>query len=659
MIKSYLFPSFISGARVYSLRIVDTSNCDYKIQGEFSMPRYCSIKYLSIAICTITAVLVATPSHADILNVPAQYPTIRAAINAASNGDEVVVADGIYTGPDNRNLSFNGKAITVRSENGPNNCIIDCEGQDRAFNFNSNETSESVLEGFNIRNGGNVTYGGGVKVSQANPTINNMIFDLCTAEYGGAMDFGGSNSTLSNIEINGCTATYGAGGLKAVGSNLTISNLNITGCESLRGAGFDALVDCNITIQGGSITDNNATYVNGGDGGGARVGSNSNVTFNNVDFHNNSATGLGGGVYVNNSTVDLNGGTCNGNGANFGGGVAGANGSTINIDGGNYTGNIADIFGGAILSDNTDTTITLTEFLFNIGVTGGGACATSSGSSLTAILCRMAHNIAGNPNSGGGGDGGALFNLGIPATIIACTFENNTASRGGAIYNSLCNLQSTNCLFFNNTATSFGGAVYNASSQPQFKLATMWGNTAATSGGAFYNNATLLNISNSILRNDSPSEFVNVGGSTTTATFSNIQGGWTGAGNINQNPMFVSQNQGDFNLSPGSPCIDAGKNSAVPGWVETDLAENPRFVDDPDTKDTGVGDPPLVDMGALEFQILSSCPWDLDGSGSVGTGDLLTLFTQWGTDGPADFDGSGAVGTGDLLILFANWGPCP
>ena len=52
------------------------------------------------------------------------------------------------------------------------------------------------------------------------------------------------------------------------------------------------------------------------------------------------------------------------------------------------------------------------------------------------------------------------------------------------------------------------------------------------------------------------------------------------------------------------------------------------------------------------------CPWDLDMSGSVGTGDLLALFAQWGTDGSADFDESGAVGTGDLLILFANWGPC-
>ena len=56
--------------------------------------------------------------------------------------------------------------------------------------------------------------------------------------------------------------------------------------------------------------------------------------------------------------------------------------------------------------------------------------------------------------------------------------------------------------------------------------------------------------------------------------------------------------------------------------------------------------------------IIAKCPWDLDKSGSVGTSDLLELFSQWGTDGPADFDESGAVGTGDLLILFANWGPC-
>ncbi len=56
-----------------------------------------------------------------------------------------------------------------------------------------------------------------------------------------------------------------------------------------------------------------------------------------------------------------------------------------------------------------------------------------------------------------------------------------------------------------------------------------------------------------------------------------------------------------------------------------------------------------------------SCPWDLDGSGSVGTADLLDLLSQWGDNpgGPPDFDGDGNVGTSDLLELLANWGRCP
>ncbi|MCH8165487.1 MAG: FG-GAP repeat protein [Planctomycetes bacterium] len=57
----------------------------------------------------------------------------------------------------------------------------------------------------------------------------------------------------------------------------------------------------------------------------------------------------------------------------------------------------------------------------------------------------------------------------------------------------------------------------------------------------------------------------------------------------------------------------------------------------------------------------SSCPWDLDGTGSVGILDLLALLAAWGTDpgGPPDFDGDGTVGILDLLTLLANWGPCP
>ena len=93
--------------------------------------------------------------------------------------------------------------------------------------------------------------------------------------------------------------------------------------------------------------------------------------------------------------------------------------------------------------------------------------------------------------------------------------------------------------------------------------------------------------------------------------------------------------------------------------IETDLYGLPRFVDDPNTKDTGFGDPPIVDMGAYEFQN-TSCPWDLHGDGNVGPGDLLILFGWWCCDpnGPPDFNGDGIVNTTDLLELFANWGEC-
>ncbi len=133
-----------------------------------------------------------------------------------------------------------------------------------------------------------------------------------------------------------------------------------------------------------------------------------------------------------------------------------------------------------------------------------------------------------------------------------------------------------------------------------------------------------------------------------------------GDGNIDADPLFVDPDDGDLRLSPGSPCIDAGDNTAVPEEITTDLDGNPRFVDDPGTADTGYGDPPVVDMGAFEFQGLP-CPWDLDGDGDAGITDLLLLLGDFGScdSSPADFDGDGCVTVVDLLTLLFNFGPCP
>ncbi len=86
----------------------------------------------------------------------------------------------------------------------------------------------------------------------------------------------------------------------------------------------------------------------------------------------------------------------------------------------------------------------------------------------------------------------------------------------------------------------------------------------------------------------------------------------------------------DYRLGGGSSAIDAADNFAVPGDIETDLDDNPRFVDDPNTKDTGNGKAPIVDMGAYEFQVVAACDWDLDGDGNVGTSDLIQLLGNWG-----------------------------
>ncbi len=159
---------------------------------------------------------------------------------------------------------------------------------------------------------------------------------------------------------------------------------------------------------------------------------------------------------------------------------------------------------------------------------------------------------------------------------------------------------------------------------------------------------------------DGGNEIWNNDDSEITVNYTDMQGGWFGAGsnNIDADPLFVDPDNGDYRLSPGSPCIDAANNIAVPPELTTDLDGNPRFVDDPYIVDTGNGDPPIVDMGAYEL-----CLWDCGGDhdGNVGIVDFLGLLSQWDEVGTTcDFGlGDPGVGVNEFLDVLANWGPCP
>jgi hypothetical protein len=147
----------------------------------------------------------------DVLKVPSQYSTIQSAIDNADNNDIVLVADGIYEGEGNICIVLRGKAITVKSENGPENCIIDCNGamwrDNRGFYVYQGEDANSIIDGFTIQNGWGMMWdtqnnraggGGGIRIVNSSPTIKNCIFLSNTGNDGGAIDCVRSNGKITN-----------------------------------------------------------------------------------------------------------------------------------------------------------------------------------------------------------------------------------------------------------------------------------------------------------------------------------------------------------------------------------------------------------------------------------------------------------------------------
>jgi hypothetical protein len=135
------------------------------------------LKFLCLALFSVVAI----SAPASTIRVPADQPTIQAGINAASNGDTVLVAPGTY----NENIDFIGKAITVTSSGGAAQTIIDgtSSGQNPTVVFRNKEAKTSILSGFTIQGGGIVTnpapptnYGnGGILIQQGSPVIANNV----------------------------------------------------------------------------------------------------------------------------------------------------------------------------------------------------------------------------------------------------------------------------------------------------------------------------------------------------------------------------------------------------------------------------------------------------------------------------------------------------
>ena len=204
-----------------------------------------------------------------ILLVPSEYQTIQAGIDAASNGDKVLVADGTYTGEDNKNLDFKGKAITVESENGAENCIIDCESLGRGFYFHSGESVDSIVSGFTITNGIAVHGGGIYCIDSSSPNITDCVIDqnVATNSGGGIACSNLSSPSIIACKITGNIAGSWGGGIHCEGSSSpTITNCVISGNTVLGsgGGGISCYPSCSPLIINCTITMNTVSDKGGG-----------------------------------------------------------------------------------------------------------------------------------------------------------------------------------------------------------------------------------------------------------------------------------------------------------------------------------------------------------------------------------------------------------
>jgi len=469
---------------------------------------------------------------------PADFNNIQAAIDDSNDGDTIIVLPGKYSGAGNRDIDFRGKAIAVRSRD-PNDLnivattVIDCNGTKmdpyRGFRFHSHETPSSVLAGLTITNG----YG---------PREQDIYTIL--SSRGGAISCNGSSPTISNCIISNNSASAWGGGIYSVDSNSTITGCTFSGNFAGEPNTYGGWGGALCSKKSNNLTIANCTFIHNQaiEAGGALCeigGSRSIVT--DCTFSNNSAKNRGGGgVYTGftGASIVLNRCTFNANSANIGGGI------------------YCEEYGKPTIIDCIITA--------NSATIGGG------------IYCELDNSIISN-----------CFIIGNVAANASYQ------SRGGGISCEYSSAILKNCVIAGNSS-EYGGGVCFYYSNAQLYNCTITGNSASISGDGvccFGDSRPEMTpkISNSIIWGNSGCGGPDVSSTVPLISYSDIEDGYIGTGNINASPDFVNPATGDYHLSQTSPCIDAGDPSFLPVSGETDIDSEPRVMGT------------RVDMGADEF----------------------------------------------------------
>jgi predicted outer membrane repeat protein len=600
------------------------------------------------------------------------YSTIQEALNAAGDGDTVMVMSSVGSpaGAYIENLVFPAREITLTSDpNDPDrvaHTIIDGKASGSVVTFEIAAPAAATLDGFTIRSG--LAYqGGGIKITNASPTVRHCVITGNAADEGGGVQVWNGSPMFEDCTITENTATDYGGGIACVGYVEDAEQVTLTDCTITDNAvtgdwGYGGGVYCDVvgvTATGGSISGNEvgSPALSGSSGGGLKITSCA-AYLAGCTVSGNTASGnqaFGGGIEGLWATISLTGCTITDNTVTAedfcgGGGVSASWESELTIEGGLISGNV--VTGGWSLMD-------------------GGGGVYSAGGPVTITGCTIIDNEATQSA------GGVYIEDGV-ATIRYCTIADNHAAGGGGILGyEGTTLNIRNCAITENTADVDGGGVYVDGSQTTVLGCTIAMNACSDvygAGGGIASYSSELAVSNSILWGDtgvfgaelylgcwSPEDV-----SLATVTYCDAQGGieavYVGAdstlewltGNIDADPQFfgVDGADDDFHIQATSPCLQAGDPDFLPEVDETDLDGQPRV--------QGC----RVDMGADESDAVSPPTGDADGDEDADLADFARLQQHFGDvavnpETPPewfcwfDFDASGEIDFPDV-VAFAQ-----
>jgi len=610
------------------------------------------------------------------------YTNLQDALAAASNGDEIWMAQGIYTpdvnsaepsGTGNRQATFELiEAVSIRGGYGGfgadepdlrdtaafvtilSGDLLGNDGEpaeaaelstdpNRADNCHHVVTARrtgagTVLDGVVITGGyadaaagETASMGGGIYTESGGCTVRNCFIKWNLASYGGGMyNLGGSAVVEACIFSDNFAYESGGAMRNNIGDRTSAKACTFRSNQSLVYGGAIANSDASDPVLTGcDFTANTAAF-----GGAVHSYNNSDPVMTDCTFSDNHAGTTGGAVRLYECGEPV-------------------------ISECAFSGNTAD-YGGAVYSFAGNPVISDCGFTDNSAITGGGAICESGGG------CRVTGSLfSGNRSDN---DGGALYvaSSGVPV-FDRCIFRGNIAVYdGGVMYNASASTPTmSNCLLIGNSAYS-GGAISNKSSSAAVLInCTMSMNSAVGAGGIF-NDGGGCSLLNCIVWGNQNSTQIFPPGST-DANYSCVQDySGTGTGNISADPLFVDPTgpdgtvgteDDDFRIGSGSPCLDTGDNSSLPPHAAADLEGRPRIVDG------NCDDSLLADMGAYEFSYAHQ--GDLDGQCGVDMADLAVLARSWmcvegdgGYSATSDISprpADGAVDWLDLGVISGNW----